>query len=312
MIVEQTSKDLLDHTIFNEKYINSLFDMDKLSIIEWFAKRELMKNEMLCLDCHSEMKLSKKSSAKLGYVWICKNPCRKTLSVTHGSYFKNIHIPIKDYLLFIYKWSRNTLLIDIQYELGICRNTTIEMAKDMREICAIKMLDEVQSLGGYDENGQSKICEMDESMWGNRKYNVGRIHNAHWVVGIIERGSNKSILVPVENRNTTTLVEIILKYILPGTIIVTDGWKGYIALGNDPAYIHKVVIHKYNFVSPEDSKVHTQNIECLWSHAKRKNKNQYGTYEEYLENYLFEYTFRRYYGKNNVFKEIMFAIAEYI
>ena len=48
-------------------------------------------------------------------------------------------------------------------------------------------------LGGMDENGISKIVEIDESVFFRRKYNLGRLRNNQWVFGAIERGIKKCI-----------------------------------------------------------------------------------------------------------------------
>ncbi|KAI9103441.1 hypothetical protein DFS34DRAFT_564374, partial [Phlyctochytrium arcticum] len=57
--------------------------------------------------------------------------------------------------------------------------------------------------------GEGKIVKIDESMFGKRKYNRGRIPKGQWVVGGIERGRNKMFFVPIVNQNTQTLTDII-------------------------------------------------------------------------------------------------------
>jgi len=46
-----------------------------------------------------------------------------------------------------------------------------------------------------------------------------------WIFGMVERGSNKCVLVPVPDRTGNTLLRIIKCYVLPGTTIISDGWK---------------------------------------------------------------------------------------
>jgi transposase-like protein len=70
--------------------------------------------------------------------------------------------------------------------------------------------------------------EIDESLFGKRKHNRGqRKDNGQWVFGGVERDSGKCFLVPVEKRDAGTLLPIIFKYILPGTIIYSDKWAAY-------------------------------------------------------------------------------------
>lgn len=67
--------------------------------------------------------------------------------------------------------------------------------------------------------------------------------------------------MPVSNRNTETLLPIIKKYVIAGSIIHTDKWRAYDALHNEN-YIHQTVNLSINFIDLETG-VHTQNIERL-------------------------------------------------
>src|SRR6218665_2664958 len=78
----------------------------------------------------------------------------------------------------------------------------------------------------------------------------------------------------VEDRTANTLENIISAHLLPGTHIISDGWRSYSNLETlaNGIYMHSVVIHERNFVAPDDDMVHTQNIENTWMRAKRKLK----------------------------------------
>ena len=96
----------------------------------------------------------------------------------------------------------------------------------------------------------------------------------------------------VHNRSGDHLKHLIREHIAQGTHIMSDGWGGYVGL-SEMGYDHSVVIHDDNFVSPDNSNVHTQRIEATWSSLKRfirargTNKGAY-----YLE-YVCEWIFRR-------------------
>lgn len=53
----------------------------------------------------------------------------------------------------------------------------------------------------------------------------------------------------------------------PGSVIITDCWKGYVSL-DKAQWSHLTVYHFCNFVDPETG-AHTQSIESMWSHLKR-------------------------------------------
>jgi len=121
--------------------------------------------------------------------------------------------------------------------------------------------------------------EVDETYFFHRKYHRDRRWRGCWVVGIMERGTGRCWLEIVARRDAATLERIITAHVLPGSIIVTDACGGYnnVATINNGVYDHQVVIHAQNFVSPVHNDVHTQTIEGLWMHAKRKLRYQSGT-----------------------------------
>jgi hypothetical protein len=75
----------------------------------------------------------------------------------------------------------------------------------------------------------------------------------------------------VEDRSRNTLIEIIRRKIAPGTLILTDMWRGYLGLETiciDLGFRHQTVNHSENFVDVETG-AHTQTIEGMWSVIKR-------------------------------------------
>ena len=58
---------------------------------------------------------------------------------------------------------------------------------------------------------------------GKRKYNRGHRVEGVWVVGGVERISNRKIFaIPVERCDAITLETIVTRYVLAGSIIQTD------------------------------------------------------------------------------------------
>lgn len=81
-----------------------------------------------------------------------------------------------------------------------------------------------------------------------------------WVVGGVEKTEErKCFMIVVENRSSTTLMTIIKKFVLPGSIVRTDCWAGYrrmTSLGMN--LVHQTVNHSVTF---RDGDVHTNTIE---------------------------------------------------
>ena len=105
--------------------------------------------------------------------------------------------------------------------------------------------------------GPGRTVEIDESKFIHCKYHRGHLREGHWVLGMVERETDSCMMVVVPNRTAATLLPVIAQHVLPGTRIVTDGWRGY----NQVAAPHDVVNHRLHFVDPNDPTLHTNTIE---------------------------------------------------
>lgn len=74
-------------------------------------------------------------------------------------------------------------------------------------------------------------------------------------------------MVAVEKSDEGTLLPLIKQWMRPGTVILSDCWKGYINLAKE-GYVHKTVNHSKEFVNQDGD--HTNKIEGHWRHAKAK------------------------------------------
>ncbi|KAF0987102.1 hypothetical protein HZS_7366 [Henneguya salminicola] len=73
--------------------------------------------------------------------------------------------------------------------------------------------------------------------------------------------SKWELLICVPDRSTSTLLQIIKKFIKAGTTIHSDYWKAYDCLTGH-GYNHKKVYHSNEFVSAE--RIHATHIESNW------------------------------------------------
>ena len=85
------------------------------------------------------------------------------------------------------------------------------------------MLEYSEAIGG-----EGVEVEIDESKFGKRKYHKGHRVEGQWVFGGREKkDKSKIFMVPVANCKKVTLLEIIKRWIKPGSIIRSDCWKAY-------------------------------------------------------------------------------------
>ena len=162
-------------------------------------------------------------------------------------------------------------------------------------------------IGGYDEvTGEPLVVEVDESKYFHRKY-----HRGQWVFGSIERKLRKSFLIIDRDCTEQTLRDLTIQWILPGSHIVSDGWRAYnnIANWSNGIYTHSVIVHQQNFVDPLEPETHTQNVENMWMRAKRKIRRQFGTSDELFPSYLHEFMWRQSISEAKSFQHLLLLIA---
>ena len=114
----------------------------------------------------------------------------------------------------------------------------------------------------------------------------GQWTEGHLFFCAIEREIGRCLMTEVPDRRRETLEPIIRRWFLPGSRIISDGWRSYDLLNqlDFGMYDYDVVVHQRNFVDQADETIHTQNIENTWQRAKRKLR-RYGTSQVLFTSY---------------------------
>jgi transposase-like protein len=118
--------------------------------------------------------------------------------------------------------------------------------------------------------GEGITVEIDESKFAKRKNNRGHHVEGAWIVGGVERTEQRRLFARVvENRSAETLHEIIGAHVHPGSIVLTDCWRGYAGMEDELDVTHETVNHSLHFRDPNTG-VHTNTIEGTWFAMKRR------------------------------------------
>ncbi|XP_068233875.1 uncharacterized protein, partial [Palaemon carinicauda] len=149
----------------------------------------------------------------------------------------------------------------VSFELKLNNHTIVDWCSFCREVLISWGLRHSRKIGG-----PGLTVEIDESKFGKRKYNVGRVIEGQWVFGGICRETRDLFFVPVQDRSAETLLAIICQYIAEGTTVISDCWKAYNCLEKE-GYKHPTVNHSVNFVDPVTG-AHTNTIERTWRGTK--------------------------------------------
>ncbi|CAF0826290.1 unnamed protein product [Brachionus calyciflorus] len=182
-----------------------------------------------------------------GRVWSCS--CGRRKSIRTNSFFSQFSLSLKIILKLILYWALQMEQIDQAKLLGISRPTIISFQQRLRLI-ACKALDKNSLKLG----GKNKIVEIDESLFIKFKHFKGKDLKRPqvWVFRMHERDSNQTLFVIVKIRDAFTLLNVIYRYILPGTIIYSDCWSSYSRIRRlDKNFEHFMVNHDLHFVDPK-------------------------------------------------------------
>lgn len=260
------------------------------TIVVKLREANLLVNIYRCDGCQELMR-ERVSRVSDGIMFECsKRTCRRSKSIRVGSFFEQSRLTLCECMLFLHLWSKNYSEKLICDDFNFSNKTVVDWSRFCRDLCVYEFETTFNLIGG-----PGTIVEIDETVVVKRKYNRGRVLRDGWLFGGIERRDDdvfNSFLCLVYDRSAPHLIHLIRQHVAPGTHIITDGWPAYISL-SDYGYIHSVVIHNDNFVSPIDPDVHTQLIEATWGSLKRFIRSR-GTYKgHHLLEYICEYVFRR-------------------
>lgn len=256
---------------------------DESACVDFLLSREVFYTARTCQACSTPMKLHKDRGT-----FVCpKRDCRREISLKKGSFFSGHRLPCGDILLLAYFWLckvSNTTAVTMS---GNSRTAVAGFYSYFRELVSGSLDEEDTQIGG-----PGIIVEVDESKFGKRKYHRGHRVEGVWVLGGVEKtAQRKAFVVSVEDRTGRTLLDILSRHVLPGSIICTDGWAGYRDIPNTLGMEHRVVNHSEHFTDPETG-VHTNTIEGTWNGIKMRiaarNRTRQG-----IDMHLLEFIWRR-------------------
>ncbi|XP_036341746.1 uncharacterized protein LOC118751086 [Rhagoletis pomonella] len=253
---------------------------DKLRTVEqciaFSEQNGLMLRTKLCTTHRTPMAIYGMGSADLGSFRCRKGPCRTKSSVSRakGTWFENakISLPHIFYMMHCYSGHYTQSQVKLEnYVEGPClssRKITDWYNYCWEEVVYYQLEKEEH---GAKIGGPGKIVQIDGSKFGKRKFNKGRRVEGHWVLGMIEDGSEDIRLeeCPDNVRSTEVLIPLIQKHVAESTTIRTDFWKAYDCLPSY-GYEYQKVNHSdpdNPFVAPDGT--HTQRIESQWRVVKR-------------------------------------------
>jgi transposase-like protein len=242
-------------------------------------------------------------SAAVGYIqtrrmWQCKD-CKKQSSVKVGTIFEDSPIGLDKWLpaMWMLAGDRNGVS---SHELGRAIGVTQKTAWFMLHRIRLAMRERnLRPLFGEVEMDETFVGGKQRGFGNTFRTSLGFLKSTHGpatgkatVFGMVERKAPgkrqrvRALVVP--NHKASSLMPVIYRNVLPGSMIYTDALRSY--RGLSPDYVHAFIDHSLRFA---EGRVHTNTIENFWSCVKR---TLHGTYIAprafHLNAYLDESVFR--------------------
>lgn len=213
-----------------------------------------------------------------------RKQCPYSASDFNGSFLSGARIEPYKVMCFANHWlSKQWDYQTVSQCLGISLATGTAWQKYCSEVTE-HWLDNQEPIGG-----PGIVVDIDETLFGKMKYEKGKSLSQIWVFGGVERGSKNYFIVPLEEPVSQNLMSLIQKYILPGTVIVSNRWNAYNSI-KDYDYVHQVINHSGDSIDEENAEAHTKNVELLWRDIKEWTPgpgNRLQFYKQYLARLLF-------------------------
>jgi len=229
--------------------------------------------------------------------------CGHHVYPTAGTIFHKSTVSLQLWFYAVYLMSSTRCGISakqLEREIGVTYKTAHRMFKQIRTL-----------LSDDQEGPLSGKVEIDETFYGgkpraaekrNKRGHLRRKYRPS-VVGMVERGGEIRTRV-VGDATHSTLSKVVMEFVLPESMIFTDEWHAYKAIGRE-FKSHRRIRHRSKIYVEGDN--YTNTIEGFFGLFKNGVRGVYHAISaEYLQSYVDEYAFR--YNRRNSDQPMFWAI----
>lgn len=227
-------------------------------------------------------------------LWKCRE-CRKQFTVRKGTIFEESHIEMHKWLQAIHLMVSSKKGIS-SHQLHRVLEVTYKTAWFLTHRIRECMRD--GALAGFGGNGS--VVEVDETFIG-KEPGVTKAKNARGgshkmkVLTLVDRETKRAKSIVVDDLKKSTLIPILQENIAREAYVMTDEARQYQGIGAGHVFdAHGWTNHSAGeYVSYEDSEIHTNTVEGFYSIFKRGMKGVYQHCgKQHLHRYAAEFDFR--------------------
>ncbi|XP_054728287.1 uncharacterized protein LOC129237512 isoform X1 [Anastrepha obliqua] len=252
--------------------IKSMWNLMKISAnlgtpeqcVKFAEDTGLILRSKLCSTHRIPMSHNIRGNSILGTFRCRERSCRNKsgFSRAKGTWFENsrLSLPLIFYLMYCYahNWPHASVRLENFVGDSVLSSETItDWYNYCREAVVCYQIDKQEAIGKI--GGPGKKVQIDEIKFAKRDQNKGGKVEGHWLLGIIEDGSEDLRLESCHDdvRSVQVILPLIKKHVEEGTTIRTDFWESCDSLVNSGYQYQKV-----------DSDKH-QRIDSQWRVVKR-------------------------------------------
>ena len=318
---------------------------DKWSATKFLFVEGILEKPDLCSKCGSGVSFKKDpfvleakyeknlvtkppSEEKACFIYRCKNRnCSASVSLFKNTFFENGKKPPQQILMFLHLWLTGANVPTLKSLTGWSEPCVLQYCSLMRKMVSSLIINWLQcevnpEIYTYENaiGGPGVEVQIDESAFGKRKYGRGHAVDTKWVFGGIEilvdekgrRSGGNFFSVVVLDRKRDTLFDAIRKFILPGSIIVSDCLKSYDTIREIEGYnfTHFSVNHSEHYKCPATGAC-TNTIEGKWNALKKNVPRQGFRSDEVLQEYLGEQMWR-YANKGHLWEAAIKSMSVFV
>lgn len=249
--------------------------------------------------------------------------CRRDTALTAGTVMERTRVPLNTWFWAAYLLASHTPGISatqLQRQLGLSRyETTFQILHKLR---AGMVRPDADRIGGH----VGEHVEVDETWVGGRTRGEGQgVHDQVLVAAAVEvrqreagskldkrkggRYAGRLRLAIVPDRSARSLNGFVESAVLPGSMVITDGWNSYKSL-TKRGYDHLPAAESGN---PQVAEEYLPIIHLIFSNLKAWiNGVHHGVSPQHLQAYLNEFTFRfnRRFYPFNAFRSLLGIAGE--
>lgn len=293
----------------NDKSYHGVHDYLREDIIKKLRSEGYLPQVLYCEKCNIILR-ERFKSGKTGLSFYCPK-CKTTASVRKGSYFEHFKTPLHEVILTIFLWAAKCTVLSAVQIVGLDQKTLIQHYQRIRELCAWKL---AESPDLFFFGGDNGVVQIDTKIITKTKKRKGAHEQGKWIFCIYDTVRKLGYVEFVPDCSAATLLPIIERHILPGTIIYSSEVAAYqelSTLNQVSPYIHQSVNLSQNFKDPITGSC-TSAVMGYWATIKTHLRKQGIKRDDMMPSHLEEIMWRERFvtKKETAFKTILRHIRE--